>query len=208
MIVYVPEDVISRLNERLKATPEKMPDVLRNTINSTAKSARREVAKLAREQYTIKTGDFNKAMEIENATQRYLQATIHTKGSPVPLYGFKRRNNTRAEAAKAQVLSSGSLKKLVLKGGADNGKDLKAFVQTVKNKDGSKHTGIFQRMTREERQKSTSKKRNPIKQLYAPSIPQMTGNEKRVYSVVQPFIVENLRNNLEKHIAKVMEGMK
>ena len=207
MIVYVPEDVINRLNERLKTTPEKIPDALRKAINDTAKSTRQEVAKLAREQYTIKTGDFNKSMKIENATQKYLQATIYTEGKPVPLYGFKRKNNTPMEAAKAQVLSSGSLKKIVLKGGADNGKDLKAFMQTVKNKNGSGHTGIFRRMTQEERQKSISEKKNPIKQLYAPSIPQMTGNEKKVYSVVQPFIVEDLRNNLEKHITKVMESM-
>lgn len=204
MIVYVPEDVIERLNRQLQKTPEQIPDVLRKTINDTAKSARKEVAAKAQETYTVKSGTFNKSMKIENATQKYLQATIYTEGSPTVLYGFKRRKNIGSTAAKAQVLASGSLKELVLKGGADNGKDLKAFVQTIK----SGHTGIFQRMTSSERLKSTSKKRNAIKQLYAPSIPQMVGNEKKVYSEVQPLITEELYKTLEKHIATVMEGIK
>lgn len=212
MIVYVPEDVIERLNRQLQKTPEQIPDVLRKTINDIAKSARKEVAAKAQETYTVKSGTFNKSMKIENATQKYLQATIYTEGSPTVLYGFKRRKNIGSTAAKAQVLASGSLKELVLKGGADNGKDLKAFVQTIKNKkkngNVTYHTGIFRRMTKEERQKSTSQERNAIKQLYSLSIPQMVGNEKRVYSEVQPLITEELYKTLEKHIATVMEGIK
>lgn len=213
MIVYVPEDIMDRLEKQLQKTPEMIPDVLRKTINDTAKRARREIAAQAQETYTVKTGTFNKSMKIENATQRYPQATIHTEGNPTALYGFKRRKNAGPTAAKAQVLASGSLKKLVLKGGADNGKDLKAFIQTIKKRDESgsetaSHTGIFRRMTPSERLKSNSRERNAIKQLYAPSIPQMLGNEEKVYSEVQPFIAEELRRNLEKHITTVMEGMK
>lgn len=205
MIVYVPKNITDRLEERLRAIPEQMPDVLKKTINSTAKSTRREIAEQTKEEYTVKIGSFNKSMEIKNATQKYLQATIRAKGSPLPLYGFKRRKNTQTEAAKAQVLSDGRLKELVLKGGADNGKDLKAFVQKIPK---TGHVGIFQRMTDSDRKKSSSEKKNVIKQLYAPSIPQMTGNEEKVYSVVQPFITQELRKNLEKHIDMVMEGMK
>lgn len=205
MIIKVPKNITDRLEERLRAIPEQMPDVLKKTINSTAKSARREIAEQTKEEYTVKIGSFNKTMKIENATQKYLQATIHTKGSPLPLYGFKRRKNTQMEAAKAQVLSDGRLKELVLKDGADNGKDLKAFVQKIPN---TGYVGIFQRMTDSDRKKSSSEKKNAIKQLYAPSIPQMTGNEEKVYSVVQPFITQELRKNLEKHIDMVMEGMK
>lgn len=203
MIIYVPEDVIDRLNSQLQRMPEMIPDVLRKTINDTAKTTRREIATQAQKIYTVKTGTFNKSMKIENATQKYPQATIHTEGSPTALYGFKRHKNIGSTAAKAQVLTAGSLKELISRKSDIFGKDIKAFVQTTKNG----HTGIFQRMTFSERMKSTSKKRNAIKQLYAPSIPQMVGNEKRVYSEVQPFIAEELRKNLEKHIAAVMEGI-
>lgn len=208
MIIYVPEDIMTRLENQLQKTPEQIPHVLRKTINDTAKSTRREVTAQAREAYTVKTGNFNKAMMIENATQRYPQATIHTEGNPLALYGFKRRSNSGKTGAKAQVIKQGSLKSLTLEGGSDKGKDLKAFIQKVKNKNGSSHVGIFRRMTSSERQKSGSKEENAIKQFYSLSVPQMLGNEQKVYSEVQPFIVEELRKNLEKHIAKVMEGMK
>lgn len=202
MIVYVPQDIMDRLFGQLKSVPKEIPEALRNTINDTAKSARREIVTQAQKQYSVKAGAFNKSMQIENATKKHLQATLHSEGKPMPLYGFKKRKNIGPVAAKAQVLSRGSLKELTLKGGDDNGKDLKAFVQKMK-KNG--HLGIFERMTREERRKSISQKRSPIKQLYAPSIPQMLGNEKDVYAVVQPVIVKELRKNLEKHIAAVME---
>lgn len=214
MIIEVPQDIIDRLDDRLKTMPERAPEVLRKTINDTAKSARREVARQAQDQYAVKAGAFNKAMKIENATQRYLQATIHTEGRPLPLYGFKARKNMGMTAAKAKVLSQGSLKELILKNGDSNGKDLKAFVTKA-----GKHVGIFQRMNPEEKRKQQSYfdslekgkktiKRNAIKQLYSVSIPQMAGSEKRVYSQVQPVIMEELRRSLEEHIAEVMEGMK
>ncbi len=214
MIIEVPQDIIDRLDDRLKTMPERAPEVLRKTINDTAKSARREVARQAQDQYAVKAGAFNKAMKIENATQRYLQATIHTEGRPLPLYGFRARKNIGLTAAKAKVLSQGALKELILKNGDSNGKDLKAFVTKA-----GKHVGIFQRMNPEEKRKQQSyfdslekgkktTKRNAIKQLYSVSIPQMAGNEKRVYSKVQPVIMEELRRSLEEHIAEVMEGMK
>lgn len=204
MIVYVPQDIMDRLFGQLKSVPKEIPEALRNTINDTAKSARREVVAQAQKQYSVRSGAFNKSMQIENATKKHLQATLHSEGKPMPLYGFKKRKNIGPVAAKAQVLSRGSLKELTLKGGDDNGKDLKAFIQKTENG----HIGIFERMTREERRKSTSQKRSPIKQLYAPSIPQMLGNEKEVYAVAQPVIAKELRKNLEKHIAAVMEGMR
>lgn len=204
MIIYVPEDVMERLIIRLKETPEKMRGVLKKTINDTAVTARRELENKAQERYTIQKGALKKRMEIEKATARYLQATIHTEGRPLPLYGFKKRKNIEEVAAKAQAVLPGNLKELVVKGGQDNGKDLKAFVQTMKK---SGHTGIFERMNRSERGKAGTQKRNAIKQLYGPSIPQMVGNEKKVYPIVQPIIAEELRKNLEKHIALVMEDM-
>lgn len=203
VMVYVPADVMNRLESQLQNTPEKIPAVLKKLINDTAKSAKKESAARTREVYVVKTGAFNKSMKMENATQRNLQAMIYTEGSQQPLYEFKRRKNSGKKAARAQVLTTGTLKELVLKGGEDNGKDLKAFVQKMKNG----NIGIFQRMTRAERSASSSTKRNAIKQLYGISIPQMVENEK-VYSKIEKDIREELREGLAKHIAAVMEGTK
>lgn len=208
VMVYVPADVMNRLESQLQNTPEKIPAVLKKLINDTAKRAKKESAARTREVYVVKTGAFNKSMKIENATQRNLQAMIYTEGNQQSLYEFKRRKNSGKKAARAQVLTTGTLKELVLKGGEDNGKDLKAFVQTIKDeKTGSEHTGIFQRMTSAERSVSSSTKRNAIKQLYGISIPQMVENEK-VYSKIEKDIREELREGLAKHIAAVMEGTK
>lgn len=53
MIIEVPQDIIDRLDDRLKTMPERAPEVLRKTINDTAKSARREVARQAQDQYAV-----------------------------------------------------------------------------------------------------------------------------------------------------------
>lgn len=214
MIVYVPQDIHDRLNQRLKDMPEKIPDVLRKTINDTAKEARKSILSEAQKKYMVKAQGFNRAVKIENATIKYLQATVMTEGKPIPLYAFKIRKNRGPAAAKAQVLSAGSLKELTLRGGEDNGKDLKAFVQRMKNG----HYGIFQRLNSGGKVKQqeffnnrhgSGKKavrKNAIKQLYSLSEPQMV-ESKRVYPLVQSTIETGLRINLEKHIASVMEGL-
>jgi hypothetical protein len=67
--------------------------------------------------------------------------------------------------------------------------------------------GVFRRMTAEEKRKSTSEKRAPIKQLYSTSIPQMVRNDE-IYPQIEKDIKEELRKTLDKHIKSVMEGMK
>ena len=47
-------------------------------------------------------------------------------------------------------------------------------------------------------------KRLPINELYSVSIPQMIGNEKDVYGVVEPNIETNLQKNISKQVAKIL----
>lgn len=230
MIIYVDQEVYDRLNERLKEMTEKMPAVMKRTINDTAKDTRRRILKKARESYVAKENRFNKAMSIECATEKHWGAVIETKGNPMPLYSFQVRKNRGATAAKAKVLTSSRLKELTLKG-ADNGKDLKAFVQKVENGKGKGHYGVFRRIPSSEREelqrridieKGKKKKRRNndlverlgkrvrkryIQQLYGLSIPQMVEG-KEVYPMAEKAVSEGLRENLEKHIALVMEGLK
>lgn len=224
MIFYVEQGVYDRLNDRLKDMTEKMPVVMKRTINDTAKEARRKILKEAEKKYLVKERRFNRAMSIEYATERQWNATIVTEGNPLPLYDFKVRKNGKITAAKAKVLTTSEMKELKLKG-ADNGKDLKAFVQQMKN--GS--YGVFQRLPSNERDQIQKKydkekrkrkrdsdligrlekrlKKRYIRQLYSLSIPQMV-ESKKVYPIVWQTISLGLRENLEKHIAFVMEGLK
>lgn len=229
MIIYVEQEVYDRLNSRLKDMTEKMPAVMKGTINDTAKEARGRILKKAKENYVVKENRFNRAMSIEYATERHWGAVIETKGNPLPLYDFRIRKNRGITAAKAKVLTNSSLKELTLKG-ADNGKDLKAFVQKVKKGKSKGHYGIFQRIPsneREELQRRIDKEKKKkvirnndlierlgkrvrkryIRQLYSLSIPQMVEGEK-VYPMAEKAISEGLRENLEKHIALMMEGLK
>lgn len=225
MIIHVEEEIYDRLNEKLKDMPEKVPGVMKRTINDTAKGARKRILREVGEKYLIKVRGFNHAVGIEYATERYLNATIEAKGNPIPLYSFRTRKNQGEKAAKARVLATSSMKELLLKD-ADNGKDLKAFVQKVKK---SGHYGVFQRLSSNERSESQRKydtekkkkrkkrdadalenlgkrlKKRYIRQLYSLSVPQMVESE-RVYPVVKEEVFLGLRENLEKHIASVMEG--
>ncbi len=209
MIVYVEQDIYDRLNERLKDMPEKMPDTLKKTINSTAKDARKSLERNIKKEYALRAAirRVKESTSVESATSKFPQATIVVKGHPIPLYDFQRRKNGKRVAAKAKVLSGSSLKELKLQGGEDNGKDLKAFINTVtyrdKNGNEKKHTGIFQRLTASERGTGS---RNKIKQLYGPPIPEMAGSQK-VLLAVTGEITDRMKENLEKHIAAVMEGL-
>jgi Prophage minor tail protein Z (GPZ). len=222
MIVYVPQDVYDRLYTRLKDMPEKIPDTLKKTINNAAKEAEKSLPKEVKKEYVLKDAinRVKKSTSVEKATARRPGATIEIKGGPVPLYDFQRRKNGARTAAKARVLTGSSMKQLILRGGDDNGKDLKAFIQEMENG----HIGIFQRLNSEERKKQQKYfdgrdyrksgyengerkvKRNAIKQLYSVSMPQMAEN-KEVSKEVRDIIMEELRNSMEKHIASVMEGL-
>lgn len=237
MIVYVEQEIYDRLNERLKDIPEKMPIVMKRTINDTAKSARGKILEELKRKYVMKKGSFNEELSIEYATERHWNATLETKGGPIPLYDFQIRKNRGKTAAKAKVLTTSTLEELKIIGGDRNGKDLKAFVQKMPD---TGHYGIFRRLetaekvgvqaqySKEKEKFKIAKKRNKsfkeednevlnrlgkrlrrnfIRQLYSLSVPQMVGGE-RVFPVVKETIDSGMRENLEKHIAQVMEGLK
>lgn len=207
MIIYVPEDIYTRLNTQLKGIPEKIPDVLRKTINSTAQFARKDTVKRADERYLLQEAPerIKAASEYESARGKQLQATITVRGSKEPLINFDVVKNGKTESAKARVLKSSTVEELTV---TKDGETLKAFVQSVKNRkksgEVSTHIGVFQRLSKSERKDGG--KRNAIKQLYSIDIPQMIDNA-NVYPLIEKDIQEKLHENLEKHIAKVMEGM-
>lgn len=46
--------------------------------------------------------------------------------------------------------------------------------------------------------------REHIKELSSVSVPQMVGNEKDVYNIVEPKMVTHLYHNLDKHIERML----
>lgn len=193
MITYEYDNkTLAQVEKKLGELKSEASKALKNAVNATAKQARKELAGTAQNTYEVKSGRFNKAMKIKNATKSRLEATIKAKGKPMELKDFKvspasvKTGADRPKMVKAKVISSGSLKKLQ-KG------DIKAFV--VKFSSG--HAAVAQRKGEE---------KLPIKTLYSNSIPKMIGNEKKVYGIVKPNIENNLRDNVNKQVAKILEA--
>jgi 3-deoxy-D-arabino-heptulosonate 7-phosphate (DAHP) synthase len=183
---------LAQVEKKLGALKSEAPKALKNAINATAKQARKELAQEAQKTYVVKSGRFNKAMTIKNATQGNLEATIKATGAPMELKDFKvspasvKTGKSRPSMTKGKVLASSGLKNLQ-KG------NIKAFVA----KFSSGHATVAQRQ---------GSARLPIKTLYSNSIPKMIGNEKRVYGVVKPNIESNLRENINKQVRKILEA--
>lgn len=193
MITYeFDPNTLARVERKLGSLKSEAPKALKNAINQTAKAARKDLAEEAQKTYVVKSGRFNKAMTIKNATQGNLEATIKATGAPMELKDFKvspataQTGSKRPSITKAKVLASGSLKGLE-KGG------IKAFV----TKFGSGHASVAQRR---------GSSRLPLKVLFSNSIPKMIGNEKRVYGIVEPTIQENLQANIDKQVRKILEA--
>lgn len=183
-------DTLAKVEKKLGSLKADAPKALKNAINATAKQARKELAQEAQKTYVVKSGGFNKAMTIKNATAGSLEAVIKAKGAPMPLKDFKvspatpRTGAARPSVVKAKVLRASGMK------GLQKG-DIKAFVVKFK----SSHVDVAQRK---------GPPRLPIKTLYSNSIPKMLGNEKRVFKVVKPNIDKNLQANIDKQVSKIL----
>lgn len=193
MITYeYDQNTLAKVEKKLGSLKSEAPKALKNAINQTAKQARKDLATEAQKTYVVKSGRFNKAMTIKNATQSSLEATIKATGAPMELKDYKvspataRTGANRPDLTKAKVLKAGSMK------GLQKG-NIKAFVA----KFASGHASVAQRR---------GNARLPLKVLFSNSIPKMLGNEKRVYGVVRPTIEQNLQENIDKQVRKILEA--
>jgi len=170
----------------------KAPDAMKNALNATGKDAKRDLAKKAKETYSVKIGGFTKAMKQVNATRANLETTIKITGKQLELKDFRvspasvQPSVPGAPPVRAKVLKSSGMKALQ-KG------NLKAFI--VKFSSG--HASVAQRQ---------GSGRLPIKKLMSSSIPKMVGSQKRVYGIIKPEIYSNLQNNINKQVAKILKG--
>lgn len=186
-------NMLEQVERKLGRMKSEAPKALKNALNQTAKQARKDLADEAQKTYTVKTGRFNKAMKIKNATPARLEATIKATGRVMGLKDYKvspatmrTGANNRPDVVKAKVLKASGMKPLEMGG-------LKAFV----TKFSSGHVAVAQRR---------GAARLPIKSFSANSIPVMLGNEKRVYGIVKPHIKDNLKRNVQAQVTKILEG--
>lgn len=192
--------------QRLGALQELAKPAIRDAVNKTADKARRRLDNKIRETYVVKIPGLNKKMEIKKATNKILTAHITADGYKIPLYKFKMRSNeagTGGRAALAMKKKNSRLGELI-----HPKTNAKAFVATVrafagrddkgnvKYSENKKITGIFQRPGK--------KGKRSIRLLYGDSIPEMIENID-VYGVVEPYIKEDLENELDNQIKRRLE---
>lgn len=204
----VDENALKMIELKLDGMSAKAPEVLKKAINDTAKKLKSDLKVEVKKNYTAKVGGINKAISIKKATNRQIVAVVTATGKPIPLAQYK---NVEEDSVRAKVIKKNKLKPLTLSGADHNGKDLKSFVAKMSNG----HVGIFQRTpgkamkgygSRTLKNGRKTKGRDGIKQFYGNSIPKMLGNEELVYSKVERKANIYLKESLEKHIAKVLEG--
>lgn len=204
-------DMLANIEKKLGAMKQKAPKVLKLAINDTARKARTRLAKKAQETYEVKGTGVNKTVHIQFATASNQEAILIYSGKKIPLYQFKHRSGTlgsgiyynptlgRRQIGKGGRGASGKqLKSSSFK--SATGAKLKWFIAQM----GSGHTGIFQRTGAPRHQGG---KGNPeVKEKMGASIPEMIGNEKRVYGVVEPYINSDLETAVERHISRIFKG--
>ncbi len=179
--------------------PKKQNTVLKKALKQTSEQARKRLAEKAQGSYTVKNAGFKKAMRIRVSGT---SARILAEGEPLSLEKFRHR--TSKSGVKVQVVKSGGLKSIISQ---RNG--TKAFLNNIAKKGQTRkkstrkgavgsavrHIAIAQRR---------SHARLTINEKFSNSIPAMIGSEKHVYGMVEPYIAEDLQENLRKFVDEAL----
>lgn len=181
--VYCEDEMKEQIEKALGELKKKTPNVISTAANKTATEARKLLAKMAHEKYSVKKKyvKFQKKIDFTRAKVSKPTAVLKAKGKPLELYKFDVRPRTvdpkRRKAPKGKVLSASSMKSL------QTG-NLKAFIVRFINGFNDEHITVAQR---------AGKERLPLKVLYAPSVPTMLASEKNVYGILKVQIKDIYR---------------
>ena len=178
-------------------------------LNKTATSARLKLARKAQSSYTVKTGGFNKEMQIDKATSGNLVATIHSEGNTLHVNKFRWSPNGGSHGVEIDVVKGG-LKELHL------GRN-KAFVLKVGRTKYNKETKRKEKVMRKNKTTGEMEQsmasivfarpglsRLPIYVMKSKSVPYMLGSENRVWGPTKPQIESDLQKYMKQQIAALL----
>ncbi len=203
---------MTEIELKLGELKKQAPKVLSDAVNDTAKDAKRLLAKTAREQYTVASSKFQKAMKLKRANPSKPVAVIRATGKQMEVIEFKTNPKKRIDGSKdsvnTKIIKNNGMKALTKKGADHHGNDLKSFIVQY----ASGHVSVASRVPGEQTTKNVKGyggkyyrvKVDKIRSIPAVSIPQMLRNKQRVYGVVRPVIQEKLQNNVNRRIRKVL----
>ena len=181
------EITVKDIELRLGALRAKAPTALKNAINATAKDARTDLWAKANATKKNKKGGFNKDMKLLPANVGNLEAVLLTRGAPIEMIKFRvtdRKGTPRVEILRGQVKSMGD----------------RSFVNNVAKKGTHTHVAVAKYI-------GGKNSRLKIQKKFSVSSPIMIGNERKVYGIVEPNIVKNLQDNVDKQVNKILGGI-
>lgn len=196
---------LTQIESALGMAKDKSGYMLRAAINATAKQTITLLTKEADREYQIsQPSRIAKTMSLDKATLRKLTATVTSKGRVNELYNFMVNPRRYVKGGgvsggySAHSKRGTSYRNIALKQNTAGGDPYRAFV--VKYKSGHK--------TLAQRRPDRRMKRNPdkefVKTLFAPSVPNMLGNEEGVYGVAGPQIYDLLQKNIQVQIRRFL----
>lgn len=173
---------VRAIEARLGALKAKAPTALKNALNATARDARTDLWAKANATYTIKKGGITKDMKVQPAKTTNLEAVLLTRGAPIEMINFSVRNR---QGTPSVAILRGQLKSM--------GK--RSFVNNVAHN--GRHIAVAKYIGGKD-------SRLKIEKKFSVSSPTMIGNERKVYGVVEPNILKNLQNNVDKQVEKIL----
>lgn len=199
--VKTDKDELAYIRKKLRSNADEVNEVLRRAVNDTLKETQKMIKTAANDAYVVKISGIRHSTKIKRANRTKLDASITYGGKTSRLSDFRvspaSANLTGANAPeyrRAKVKKKSKLTPLV-KG------DIKAFV--VKFPSG--HKAVAQRTGVYIKGKGPGHgSREHIRELSSVSVPQMVGNEKDVYNIVQPQIVDRLYYHMDRQIERML----
>lgn len=199
---------LTQIEAALGMMKDKSTMVLRTAINNTAKQTMTLLVDEANKEYQFtQPAQVRKTLALQKATARNLTAIITSQGRVNELYNFMVKPRTYIKGGGvpggygAHTKRGSAYQDVFLKQNAGASEDkYRAFV--VKYKSG--HRTLTQR--RPDKKMKSDPSKEFLKTLFAPSIPNILGDERGVYGVVEPKMYDMLQQNIQTQIQRYLGG--
>lgn len=182
---------VKNIEKRLGRMRSEAPKALKNALNATAKDARKDLAQEAQKTYAVKVGGFNQQMKIKPASTGNLVAVINSTGAHLEMIKFSVHGG-RGSAVSVLINKKHGRKTF-------SGRVFKNKI-SAKGQSGGGHVGVAKFIGGNPKQPNRLK----IQKLFSVSVPQMIGNKRDVYGIVEPNILDNLRHNVDVQVEKIL----
>ena len=196
-MIEISADQLRRAQQMLQHVPNGVEKATARAINRAAESGKTIAVRTASQLYVIRGGEIRETINLSKASAGNLFAAIKSRGRVRPLSKFKIKAGSRnpIKQLHANVKKGGGG---TIKGAFVARMNAVGFGSNRRVADpGQGHVGIFRRLE--------GNKRNPIREMYGPSVPQMLENE-TVWQRVEEKEWETLQNRMEHEVGRMFEG--